>query len=227
MAALLAENIYGKYSVPRNLEHRPAVHLITSGDVYEPKTIRFMAKNAGDGDVIHAGTFFGDFLPGVSAGMAPGKKIWAFEPNPNSFRNASKTCRLNKLKNVEIQNSALSSKTGSILFRTHDENGKPMGGHSHFVNEMANGVKEVSSIRLDDAVPFDRKISVLQLDVEGHERDALMGARGIIDKWKPILILEDFDRPRWIRRQFGHHGYRLIGRLHANRVFATSDIKLT
>jgi FkbM family methyltransferase len=226
MGAMQAENKYGKYSIPENLEHRPAVRLVTAGDIYEPKTIRFMAQNAGDGDVIHAGTFFGDFLPGLSAGMAKTKKIWAFEPNPNSFEHAEKTIKLNKIKNVKVQNHALSSKTGAILFRTHDETGKPMGGHSHFVDEMAEGVHEVSSIRLDDAVPFDRKISILQLDVEGHERDAMLGARGIIDKWKPILILEEFKRDRWIKLQFGHHGYRMVGRLHGNRVFATSDMKL-
>lgn len=45
MGALLAENKYGRYSVPENLEHRPAVRLVTAGDVYEPKTIRFMAEN--------------------------------------------------------------------------------------------------------------------------------------------------------------------------------------
>ncbi|WP_390915361.1 hypothetical protein [Pseudosulfitobacter sp. SM2401] len=37
-------------------------------------------------------------------------------------------------------------------------------------------------MRLDDIVPMDRKVSILQLDVEGHERAALLGARGIIDK---------------------------------------------
>lgn len=226
MGALLAENKYGKYSVPENLEHRPAVRLVTAGDVYEPKTIRFMAENAGDGDIIHAGTFFGDFLPGLAQGMADGKKVWAFEPNPNSFENATKTVKLNKIKNVDVQNYALSSSTGTLLFRTFDENGKPMGGHAHCVPEMAEGVEEVASIRLDDVVPMDRKVSILQLDVEGHERAALLGARGIIDKWKPILVLEEFKRPRWIRRHFGHHGYRLVGRLHGNRVFATSDIKL-
>ena len=75
----IAENRYGSYSVPEGLDHRPAVRLVKAGDVYEPDTIAFMRDHAGAGDVIHAGTFFGDFLPGLSAAMAKGAKIWAYQ----------------------------------------------------------------------------------------------------------------------------------------------------
>ncbi|AXI44584.1 hypothetical protein C1J03_00195 [Sulfitobacter sp. SK012] len=224
MNAPLAENKYGVYSLPSKLNHRPAVRLIKQGYVYEPKTIRFMMENAGDGDIIHAGTFFGDFLPGLAGAMSPKGKIWAFEPNPDSFEHAKRTIKLNKLKNVTIQNHALSNTSGELLFRTHDKNGQPMGGHSTVVHEFGDGIQRVSAVSLDDMIPANRKISILQLDVEGHERAALIGAEKIINRCKPILILEDFKRPRFIRLNFGHLGYKLIGKLHGNRIFSTEPV---
>lgn len=227
MDSVISENVYGKYSVPNGLMHRPAVRLVSEGDVYEPKTIEFMRNMAGDGDIIHAGTFFGDFLPALSQRMNDDRKVWAFEPNPNSYENACQTVELNDLKNVTLQNFAVSNQTGEMLFRTHDAKGKPLGGHSHFVTKQGEGVVPVSAVRLDEVVPLDRKITVLQLDVEGHEKAALKGARAIVEKWRPILVLEGFDRPRWLRTRFPGLGYKLVGRLHANRVYATEDIDLT
>ncbi len=224
--ATVAQNQYGLYSVPLHLGHRPAVRKVTQGKVYEPKTIAFMARNAGQGDIIHAGTFFGDFLPGVCAGMAKGRKVWAFEPNPNSYENAKETARLNKLSCIQLHNNALSDQSGEILFRTHDEDGNPLGGHSHFVDELAPGISKVAAVALDDVVPADREVSILQLDVEGHERNALLGARRIIEAWKPILILEEFHAGRWLRNNFKGLEYQRVRRLHGNIVFATPDTEI-
>jgi FkbM family methyltransferase len=221
--AVVAQNKYGAYSVPANLEHGPAIKRITNGQVYEPKTIAFMARNAGQGDIVHAGTYFGDFLPGVSAGLAKDCKIWAFEPNPNSYRNAAETIRLNKLDTVELRNNALSAQNGEILFKTHDDSGRPMGGHSHFVEQPGQGVTNVDAVILDDVIPADRKVSILQLDVGGHERAALLGARRIIETWQPILILDGFQGQRWLRHTFEGLEYKRVRKLHGNTVFVTPE----
>ncbi|MGH1425917.1 MAG: FkbM family methyltransferase [Pseudooceanicola sp.] len=224
--AAIATNIYGKYSVPEGLDHRPAVRLVKSGKVYEPRTIAFMMRHAGKGDIIHAGTFFGDFLPALSSAMGEGRKVWAFEPNPDSHENAARTIDLNDLKNVTLRRAAVSADTGTVHFRTHDDKGKPLGGHSHFVPlGGAPGIEAVESIRLDDAVPVHRPVSILQLDVEGHEISALSGARDLIHRWRPILILEGFRRPRWIRRTFRGLGYQLRGEMHHNKVFSVDPVE--
>lgn len=213
------ENTYGRYSVPEGLDHRPAVRMIKAGEVYEPKTIAFMRAQVGTGDIIHAGTFFGDFLPGLSSAMAPGARIWAFEPNPDSHDHAARTIALNELDNVTLAHKALSNVAGEIHFRTHDQDGNPMGGHSHFVREPGDGVTEVEAVLLDYAVPIDRPVSILQLDVEGLESEALQGAYHIINRWKPILILEEFERPKWLTRNFPQVSYDRMSRLHGNIVY--------
>ena len=74
-----------------------------------------MSKNCGTGDLVHAGTYFGDFIPALSRVCAPDAKVWAFEPNPENYRCALITTTLNNLHNVEIKNAGLGSQEGSML----------------------------------------------------------------------------------------------------------------
>ena len=57
----LAHNKYGSYCIPISSQHRPVAQTILSGKVHEPQTIQYILDNAGTGDIIHAGTYFGYF----------------------------------------------------------------------------------------------------------------------------------------------------------------------
>ena len=218
-------NQFGQYCIPAGAEHRPAARAVLSGQVFEPDTIEFMRSHAGDGDIIHAGTFFGDFLPAVSSALRPDARLWAFEPNPTSYLAAQKTVELNKLENVTLANAALSNQDETLSFRTHEADGKALGGGSHVTDETGPGVEHVHAVMLDYVVPLKRKISILQLDVEGHEKPALLGAYHLINRWQPILILEYFKHARWLRHNFLNLGYRRVGKLHSNYVFSTKPLK--
>lgn len=220
---ITGKNEYGTYCVPEGLEHRPAAKAVLEGRVYEPGTIKHMMEHAGKGDIIHAGTFFGDFLPALSSALAPGARIWAFEPNPVSFAAATKTIEMNGLENVTLTHAALSDTDGELHFRTHKDNGDPLGGLSHVVDGPGEGVQTVPCITLDSAVPEDRTVSVLQLDVEGHIKPALLGARRIMRGSKPFLVLETFDKPAFFRRRFGALNYVQTGCLHGNHLYAPAE----
>lgn len=225
-ALAIPENQYGIYALPEGVEGRPACQAVLSGEVYEPETIAFMRAHCGTGDVIHAGAFFGDFIPALSAALAPGARLWAFEPNPGNFDAARRTVELNKLKNVELTNAALSNTEGELLFRTRKKNGLPLGGLSRHVTEPGAGIEPVKAQMLDYFVPRDRPISILQLDVEGHEKPALRGAYHLINRWRPILILEYFRNAKWLNRTFPGLGYTDAGKLHGNRVFVPDGLDL-
>lgn len=222
----IPQNEYGRYCVPTGLEQRPASRAVLAGSVYEPDTLRFMRKHAGDGDIIHAGAFFGDFIPALSTALAPDARLWAFEPNPANHHCATRTVALNGLSNVTLTNAALSNRDGEVLFQTRDAEGRSLGGLSKFVTEDGPGVEPVRAVMLDYVVPLDRKLSILQLDVEGHEKQALKGAWHLIHRWQPILILEYLGQAQWISRTFRGLNYSQIGKLHGNFIYATTPVTL-
>ena len=91
LSAVIAYNEFGGYVIPNESIDRPAAQSVLSGAVWEKTTIEYMIAQAGGGDIVHAGTYFGDFLPALSVGIAPGAKVWAFEPNSVNYRCAAMT----------------------------------------------------------------------------------------------------------------------------------------
>jgi hypothetical protein len=63
----LCENSFGRYCVPKSSQHRPAPQDVLRGRVWELNTINFMRNHVVGRDIVHAGMFFGDFLPGLGA----------------------------------------------------------------------------------------------------------------------------------------------------------------
>ena len=192
--------------------------MILHGQVWEPETIAFMRDNCGGGDIIHAGTYFGDFLPGLSAAISDRALLWAFEPNKENYRCASITVELNALHHrVKLTHAALGPKEGAVMLSVVDDSGRSIGGMSH-VNERGN--ESVTQIALDGFIPGDRLISILQLDVEGYEEGALRGGEHLIRRAKPILILETVPTSDWFKKLLGDCGYVFETKVAGNSVFA-------
>jgi FkbM family methyltransferase len=174
----IAHNEYGGYCVPLASLHRTAAQAVLKGHVYEPKTISFLIESIRDGgDVIHAGTYFGDFLPALANHCADGAKVWAFEPNPISYRCANATISINMVDNVELSNSGLADVNEDAALATRDHDGKGLGGKSAFVSSRDENGHTVMCplVRIDDIVPNKRKVAAIHLDVEGFEKKALQG----------------------------------------------------
>ncbi len=219
---LPASNAYGQYCVPVASAHRPVSQCILRSNIHEPEKIEYIRENCKDGDVVHAGTFFGDFLPAISSALAPDAKIWAFEPNYENYYCAKNTIRLNNLQNIEFQNAGLgeTNSEANLLIRT--PNGKNLGGGSKITSsyepELTIVVRIVS---IDQVIPSDRKISIIHLDVEGYEKQALSGALQTIQLNKPIIIMEDNNdiiETEWFNNNILSLGYKIIGKVNNNHI---------
>lgn len=217
---LVAYNKFGGYFTPLSSKQRPAVQKILNGNVFEPDTISFMRNNCVHGDIIHAGTYFGDFLPGLAGALSNGAKIWAFEPNIENFRCAQITSLINNLNNVQLFNTGLGERNTTTQMLIESEFGVSLGGTSKILKERQKGKTiDVKIVRIDDVIPTDRNISIIQLDVEGYEKEALNGALNTIKRCKPILILEDNNKiidTNWFADNILAIGYEIKGKIHAN-----------
>jgi FkbM family methyltransferase len=219
---VVAKNQHGSYCVPRSSLHRPAARAVVNAGVWESKTLDFLRSAGRDGDIVHAGTFFGDFIPALARSRERDACVWAFEPNRESYECARLTVVLNDLENVMLSHAGLSAESATALLATRNAKGLPLSGGSHLVLNPARapGIdnEQVDLVAVDDIVSSDRRVAVIQLDVEGHEQEALTGAMRTITRWRPLIVLETVPPQSWIAEHLAPLGYRVAGNVDANTV---------
>jgi FkbM family methyltransferase len=128
-------------------------------------------------------------------------RIYSFEPSPANY--AVTAPRLSDCKNTEIVQKGLWSYEGELLFY---EDSQAMAGASFVIGSGDGRAVPVTSLdvffrgRSDGELP-----TFIKMDVEGAEKEALLGAAGIIRCKKPKLSIcayhkiEDiFELPRTI-----------------------------
>jgi hypothetical protein len=86
---LHGKNKYGVYSIPKEIEYTYTAQTILDGNVHEDTTIDYI-RSVG-GNIIHAGSGFGDFLPALKNC----DKVWVFEPNKLMYSSSLSTISLN------------------------------------------------------------------------------------------------------------------------------------
>jgi FkbM family methyltransferase len=225
-ALTYASNIYGVYCVPTVFSERVVPRTLLQGKVYEPETILFLRNIVGAGDMVTAGVFIGDFLPGISRAMAKDSLIWGFEPHPISVAAAECTVGLNRLENVRLIPKALSDKPGEKVLHAVDKNtGEQKAAASRIIADQAYeddaATPRILATTIDRTVPIERCVTAIHLDLEGHEIPALLGARRTLKRWRPVLILEKNLEEEWFSVNFPNLQYRRAGKIDRNAVFVS------
>ena len=203
---------------PSNALDRPATRMVLEGIYHEPDTHRIVEWlfQRRPGDMISAGTFFGDMLPSWSA-KCPGT-VYAFEPVTDSYVLA-RLCQMeNDLDNVILFNAALSGEIGSARIRTErPSDGKSTGGGARIHRK---GDQIITTMSMDSLGL--QNLSVMQLDLEGHEKVAMPGARETILRCKPVILMED-TRQQCYDIMTDMMGYVLVGEMPGIYVWVHPD----
>ena len=105
--------------------------------------------------------------------------VHLFEPQPDVFLMLKYNTRNLKRK---LYNMALSDTNGSSSFTQKTEN----VGATQIGSDLE---VSIATVRLDD-FRFPNKISLMKIDVEGHEENMLIGGKETILKNKPTIIIE-------------------------------------
>ena len=187
----IAKNIYGSYSVPKSSDYTFTSQTILNAKVHEPDTLEFITNNCSNGGIVHAGAGFGDFFPALSKSCK--STVWTFEPDDENYFCAKKTIELNHLKNINLFNYGLGQNKKQVYLQIKKDN-KSLGPRCEisevFISEEGTSYQPISLHSLDTIIPETSKISIIHLDVEGYELEVLKGAKRIIEKDAPIIILE-------------------------------------
>jgi FkbM family methyltransferase len=120
------------------------------------------------------------------------EEVFSFEPDPRTFAllkfNTEHVCCK---RNIKCFNFGLSDQNSNLLFETNASN---VGGSRIVENMHGSQSSETFLIdvkRVDDILElYCKNISVMKIDVEGHELAALKGAKKLIEKNNPIILFE-------------------------------------
>jgi len=187
--------------------------------VHEPDTLDLIMSRGGGGTVIHAGAFFGDFLPAL---LGAGLHVRAFEPSRSNWLHAKATLEANGLSTDVLTNAALGEAPYDASLVTTEEVGSVvyrLGGGSYISRQYTGPMlsERCQVLTIDSVVGMSEQITVIHLDVERYERKAIAGARSTIQRSRPLLILETplgWRAMRWLASL----GYRRADYVHHNTV---------
>lgn len=172
---------------------------------FETIEIDFVNKNLKNGQTfIDIGANFGLYSVFVSKKFK-GCNIHSFEPLPETFGIFQKNIDHNKSVNVTANNKGLSSEKGELYFT----NDKYAGNHIVMNPKNTSNLTKVDVDVLDDYVTRNgiKKVDFIKCDVEGAELLVLKGAKNIIEKHYPTILIEIYDG--WTQR-FGHSANDVI-----------------
>ena len=96
---------------------------------------------------------------------------------------------------------------------------KPEFFNNNSISEENVKKQKIYIETLDDHIPLNDKISIIFLDVELFEEKALLGARNILKKNKPILILEYFAEDKFNQSIIKEFGYKFKKRCNNNYIY--------
>jgi FkbM family methyltransferase len=166
--------------IPKNDTHI-GVWAAQQGRIDTDRTIdRLLEFIPVGGVVVDAGASIGDHTVPYARKAGMDGKVYAFEPNPTTFR-----CLAENTKGLQVikMNCGLSDEHGELQYAPDNAN----FGASKVSND---GAEKIKVIRLDDVPEHFSALHFFKIDVEGMEPKVLSGASGLIDKYRPVIYCE-------------------------------------
>jgi FkbM family methyltransferase len=156
------------------------------GRAFEPETVAAFvaATKAAPECVIDVGAYTGLFT--LLAHRAKAREIIAIEPNRESAARIRQNLTLNKAK-ATLLNGAASDHAAIGYIEVRDEQ---RTGLSSLAKLTTDTSAQPTLIVTVDTLPRDYRVTVIKIDVEGHELQVLKGARATIEMHHPTLIVE-------------------------------------
>ena len=139
----------------------------------------------------------------------------AFEPDENNFRKLSKYIQEKEIPNAFLWPCGVYSSSTQLKFAS---------GYDEASVISDEGVATIQCVSLDEAIP-NFSPTLIKMDIEGAEMEALHGAESIIRKYKPGLAISVYhtashiwEIPLFIKR-LTPDTYRYYLRAHAYNSF--------
>lgn len=187
---------------------------------HEPHVVRACIDLMRDGHVFYdVGASAGYFALSVARSFASGA-VFAFEPQTSMATSLARSAQLNRLSNIVVVPAMVGAFDGSRrLF---------LPGHSVHASAARPGpqtravmspIRTLDSLVKTGAVPVP---NVIKIDVEGGERDVILGAEAVIREHQPSLVFEALTE---LTQRFGYRREELFELLSSYADFRFKGIR--
>lgn len=157
--------------------------------------------------VLDVGANVGQYTLRFSELVGAQGRVIAFEPIPETYAILSGMARRARYRNIVKFKIAVSQRSGMLSFRVPDG----ASGLPNYFQARASieGDRAVQCIALDD-LDFRHRIALVKIDVEEHEVLVIRGMKKLIERDRPILIIEGHEGiyPEFL----AEYGYRMLER---------------
>jgi FkbM family methyltransferase len=166
---------------------------LKKGNIWEKDLSSFIEKNIKKTDVVlEAGTHVGSHTIKL---CLLSETVYGFEPFPLSYELINKNIEINKIDNLKIFKNALSNEIKEVNVEFHNPLNRNVGGWGLNFDINNEGNSSDNNIIVNcltiDSLNLN-KLDFIKLDVEGFEKEALLGGINTIKKFKPIIIFENW-----------------------------------
>ena len=159
------------------------------GDYHELNTIKkFSKKNKIL--FIDCGCNYG-FYSFYVASLSKENKVISVEASKKTSSDFLKNLNLNNFLNIDFQNKAISNiESSNILFNESNNDWESSQTHSDFKLASTINIDAVKIDGLTKFYNFNNYKTIIKLDIEGNEMNAIKGGLKFIEETSPLIIIE-------------------------------------
>jgi|SRR3972149_1725492 len=152
---------------------------------FEANTVKLFAETVKpEMIVIDIGAYVGYFTLLAARRVGANGKVYAFEPEPKTYRFLKRNICLNEYKNVITVPKAVSNQSGTVKLYINSSDASMT---SLFRRKGSHKAIEIECTTIDDFF-HEQRVDVVKMDIEGAEPYALEGIRNTIER-NPNLVL--------------------------------------
>ena len=190
----LYKTVTGNYYLPQFALKDLIRNEIIDNKIFDKKVyetaIRYIQE---DSIVLDVGANFGQ-LSVLLSKYRNNVKVYSFEASKYIFEILEKNLKINNV-NAKLFNNLVGNETKHDLcikklniskFNTYGSNKIEKADLN---NENSTNIEKINSIKIDDVV-FDKKISLMKIDVQGYDLEVLKGSKNTIIKQQMPIIFE-------------------------------------
>jgi FkbM family methyltransferase len=172
------------------LDRLDSLRLSVNG-VHEPMETRFVQEHVTHGmTVVDLGANIGYYTLLFAHLVGEQGRVYAFEPDPESFAILQRNVALNGYKNIVTVNRAVSDRAGTVRLYLSPQN---RGDHRIYDSQDRRATVDVGTVTLDEYFAQQpTRVDLIKMDIQGAEGLALRGMGHLLKRLDHSTLITEF-----------------------------------